>query len=95
MVTIDVRETEAAAQSDESILIRPGTDAALALAMMHVIIAEGLHDAEFVARHTVGFDALAAHVAAARARVGGAHHRDPGRAHRRARPPLRDDAARR
>jgi anaerobic selenocysteine-containing dehydrogenase len=62
VVTIDVRETEAAAQSDEVILIRPGTDAALALAMMSVIVAEGLHDAEFVARHTVGFDALAAHV---------------------------------
>ena len=62
VVTIDVRATEAAAQSDEVILIRPGTDAALALAMMSVIVAEGLHDAEFVARHTVGFDALAAHV---------------------------------
>ena len=45
VVTIDVRETEAAAQSDEVLLIRPGTDAALALAMMHVIVGEGLHDA--------------------------------------------------
>jgi anaerobic selenocysteine-containing dehydrogenase len=64
VVTIDVRETEAAAQSDETVLVRPGTDAALALAMMHVIVAERLWDADFVARHTVGFDALAAHVAA-------------------------------
>ncbi|MBI4246222.1 MAG: molybdopterin-dependent oxidoreductase, partial [Candidatus Rokubacteria bacterium] len=63
VVTIDVRETEAAAQSDETLLIRPGTDAALALGMMHVIVAEGLHDRDFVARHTLGFDALAAHVA--------------------------------
>jgi anaerobic selenocysteine-containing dehydrogenase len=62
LVTIDVRETEAAAQSDEVFVLRPGTDAALALAMMHVVIAEGLYDREFVARHTVGFDALAAHV---------------------------------
>ncbi|MEK6666783.1 MAG: molybdopterin-dependent oxidoreductase [candidate division NC10 bacterium] len=62
IVTIDVRETEAAAQSHEVFLLRPGTDAALALAMMHVVIAEGLLDREFVARHTVGFDALAAHV---------------------------------
>jgi anaerobic selenocysteine-containing dehydrogenase len=61
-VTIDVRRTEAAAQSEELVLVRPGTDAALALAMMSVIIAESLHDAAFVARHTVGFDALAAHV---------------------------------
>ncbi len=62
VVTIDVRETEAAAQSQEVFLLRPETDAALALGMMHVIIAEGLLDREFVARHTVGFDALAAHV---------------------------------
>ena len=62
VITIDVRETEAWAQSDETILIRPGTDAALALAMMSVLIGEGLHDAKFVGRHTVGFDALAAHV---------------------------------
>jgi anaerobic selenocysteine-containing dehydrogenase len=59
VVTIDVRETEAAAQSDETLLVRPGTDAALALAMMHVIVAEKLWDRDFVARHTVGFDALA------------------------------------
>jgi anaerobic selenocysteine-containing dehydrogenase len=62
VVTIDVRETEAAAQSDELLLIRPGSDAALALALMHVIVAEGLHDSAFVARHTVGFEALAAHL---------------------------------
>jgi len=64
VITIDIRETEAKAQSDEVIVIRPGTDAALALAMMHVILAENLHDWDFVARHTVGFDALAAHVRA-------------------------------
>ncbi len=62
IVTIDVRHTEAAAKSDEVLLIRPGTDAALALAMMHVICAERLHDAAFVAQHTVGFDALAQHL---------------------------------
>src|SRR5262245_32631840 len=42
VVTIDIRETEAAAHSDEVMLVRPGTDAALALGMMHVIVAEGL-----------------------------------------------------
>jgi anaerobic selenocysteine-containing dehydrogenase len=63
VVTIDVRQTEAAAQSDETLLVRPGTDAALALAMMHVIVAEKLWETDFVARHTVGFEALAAHVA--------------------------------
>jgi anaerobic selenocysteine-containing dehydrogenase len=62
IVTIDVRRTEAAAKSDDVLLIRPGTDTALALAMMHVICAEQRHDAEFVARHTVGFDRLAVHL---------------------------------
>ena len=64
IVTIDVRRTEAAAKSDDVLIIRPGTDTALALAMMHVICAEQRHDAAFVARHTVGFDQLAAHLQA-------------------------------
>ena len=63
VVTIDVRETEASAQSDETLLVRPGTDAALALAMLHVVIAEGLVDRVFIARHTLGFEKLSAHVA--------------------------------
>jgi anaerobic selenocysteine-containing dehydrogenase len=63
VVTIDVRHTEAAAKSDEVLLIRPGTDTALALAMLHVICAQGLHDADFVARRTLGFEALAAQLA--------------------------------
>jgi anaerobic selenocysteine-containing dehydrogenase len=63
VVTIDVRETEACAQSDDVLLLRPGTDAALALGMMHVLLSEELYDREFVARHTVGFEALTAHVA--------------------------------
>jgi anaerobic selenocysteine-containing dehydrogenase len=62
VVSIDVRETEAAAHSHEVLVLRPGTDAALALGMMNVIVAERLYDREFVARHTVGFDELAAHV---------------------------------
>ena len=62
VTTIDIRETEASAQSDDTLVIRPGTDAALALALMHVIIGEGLHDAAFVARHTIGFDTLVTHV---------------------------------
>jgi anaerobic selenocysteine-containing dehydrogenase len=62
IVTIDVRQTEAAAQSDEVMLIRPGTDAALALAVMHVIIVERLFDADFVAKNSVGFEDLSRHV---------------------------------
>jgi anaerobic selenocysteine-containing dehydrogenase len=62
VITVDVRETEATAQSDEVLQLRPGTDTALALALMHVIIAEGLYDRAFVAQHTVGFDAFQTHV---------------------------------
>jgi anaerobic selenocysteine-containing dehydrogenase len=58
VVAIDVRRTEATARADEVLIVRPGTDAALALALLHVVCAEHLHDAAFVARHTVGFEAL-------------------------------------
>jgi len=44
VITIDVRRTEAAAQSDEVLLIGPGSDAALALAVTHVIITEKRYD---------------------------------------------------
>ena len=44
--------------------VRPGTDCALALAVLHVLIAERLYDAEFVAEWCYGFDKLAEHVRA-------------------------------
>jgi anaerobic selenocysteine-containing dehydrogenase len=62
VVCIDPVRHRTAEKADWHIPIRPGTDAALALAMMHVIIGEGLHDADYVADHTVGFDQLAEHV---------------------------------
>lgn len=55
VVTIDVRRTEAVQHSDEFFLIRPGTDAALALAMANVLLTEGLVDGNFIEQHTVGF----------------------------------------
>ncbi|GIX48933.1 MAG: molybdopterin oxidoreductase [Candidatus Tectimicrobiota bacterium] len=64
LVAIDVRRSEAADLAHEALCLRPGTDAALALALMHVLIGEGLYDRDFVARHTVGFAELAAHVQA-------------------------------
>ncbi len=63
VIVIDPAETRTARAADEWLAIRPGTDGALALAMMHVIITEALHDADYVARYTLGFDALAARVA--------------------------------
>lgn len=61
-IVIDPARTRTAQAADEWIAIRPGTDCALALAMMHVMIDEHLHDAEYIARHTVGFEQLAARV---------------------------------
>lgn len=62
VIVIDVRRTEASAQADDVVLVKPGTDAALALSMMQVIIAERLWDPDFVAAYTVGFEALCTHV---------------------------------
>ncbi len=58
LVVIDPYRTRTAACADWYLPINPGTDGALALAMMHVIIGEGLHDADYVAKHTIGFDQL-------------------------------------
>lgn len=62
VIAIDVRRSEALEQADEAYLIRPGTDAALALGMAHVIVGEGLYDQPFVEQHTEGFAAFAEHV---------------------------------
>src|SRR5262249_58234353 len=45
-------------QSDEHIAIMPGTDGALALAMMHIIIRDRLEDQDYIDKHTLGFDQL-------------------------------------
>ncbi len=58
LVIIDPYRTRSAALADWHLQINPGTDAALALGMMHVIIGERLYDAEYVARYTVGFEQL-------------------------------------
>lgn len=58
VVVVDPIRSRTAARADWHVRIRPGTDAALALGMMNVIIAEDLIDAGYVADHTVGFDAL-------------------------------------
>jgi anaerobic selenocysteine-containing dehydrogenase len=57
--TIDPVRQKVGALADKHFAIHPGSDAALALGMMHVIIGERLHDADYVARYTSGFDELA------------------------------------
>ncbi|MCA1614472.1 MAG: molybdopterin-dependent oxidoreductase, partial [Acidobacteria bacterium] len=61
LVAIDPRRTRTADQCDEHVAVLPGTDAALALGLMHVIFAEGLEDKDYLARHTVGAEELRRH----------------------------------
>jgi anaerobic selenocysteine-containing dehydrogenase len=58
VVVIDPRRSKTARSADLSIPIRPGTDAAMALAMMHVIFSEGLHNEEWLETNTVGWREL-------------------------------------
>jgi anaerobic selenocysteine-containing dehydrogenase len=61
IIAIDPRRTPLAKRGYH-VPIRPGTDAALALGMMNVIISEGLYDREFIEKYTTGFDQLVQHV---------------------------------
>ena len=63
LIVIDPRYSETAAKADMWLPIRPGSDLALALAWLHVIIYEGLFDPEFTDEWCVGFGELAEHVA--------------------------------
>jgi molybdopterin guanine dinucleotide-containing S/N-oxide reductase-like protein len=58
LVVIDPYRTRTAKCADWYLPINPGTDAALALGMMHIIIGEELHDAGYVAKYTTGFEQL-------------------------------------
>src|SRR6201994_3859378 len=58
LVVIDPYRTRTAQAADWHIPINPGTDVALAMGMMHIIVREGWHDADFIAHHSEGFDEL-------------------------------------
>lgn len=58
IIVIDPQRSATAAVADWHLQPKPGTDAALALGMMNVIVSEGLHDQDYVKQYTVGFDAL-------------------------------------
>jgi thiosulfate reductase/polysulfide reductase chain A len=64
LIVIDPRRTPLAAQADMWFQIRPGTDVALILGMLHTIISEGLYDEAFVEKYCYGFDELKEHVKA-------------------------------
>jgi len=62
LITVDPRFSVPAGKSKHWLPIKPGTDIALLLAWMHVLITEELYDKDYVERYTIGFDQLAAHV---------------------------------
>ena len=59
LTVIDPYRNETARRADVHLMIRPGSDAALALAVMNVLIAEELIDRDFIAQRTFGFESLA------------------------------------
>lgn len=60
LIVIDPYRSRTARVSDAHVFLRPGTDAALALAMMKIIEEEGLADKEYIEKYTVGYDQFAA-----------------------------------
>ena len=58
LVCIDPRRTETADKCHEHIALRPGTDAALALALMHQLITHDWLDLDYIERHTLGWESL-------------------------------------
>src|SRR3990167_6490430 len=60
LVCIDPRKSETAEKCHEHIALLPGTDAALALGLMHELITHNWLDHDYIARHTLGWDALRA-----------------------------------
>jgi anaerobic selenocysteine-containing dehydrogenase len=58
LVVIEPRRSRTAARADWHVTVRVGTDAALALGVMHVLARDGLADRDYLARQTVGFERL-------------------------------------
>ncbi|MGC1361310.1 MAG: molybdopterin oxidoreductase family protein [Silvibacterium sp.] len=58
LVVIDPYQTKTARLADWHIAVNPGTDAALALGIMHILVRDSLYDREYVAQHTHGFEQL-------------------------------------
>ena len=63
VIAIDPYRSQSAEKADWHLAPRPGTDGALAFGVMHVLIRDGLIDRDYVDRHTLGFEALAARAA--------------------------------
>ena len=90
LVVVDPRRTASARWANEHVALRVGSDIALANAIAHVVIAEGLQHAWFIDNSTRGYEEFRASVAAHHAGVGGARGRRARRADPADRPALRD-----
>jgi anaerobic selenocysteine-containing dehydrogenase len=62
LIVIDPKKIPLADQAEMYLRIRPGTDGAMALAMIHVIVNEKLYDQEFIGKYTMGFNELVPHI---------------------------------
>jgi len=62
IVVVDPYETESAKQADTHLMPNPGTDGALACAVMHVLFRDGYADREYMEKYTGGYEALEAHL---------------------------------
>ena len=62
LIVVDPRKTDLAEAADIHVQLKPGSDAALALGLLNVVITQELYDKDFVAQWTVGFDHLVEHV---------------------------------
>src|SRR5438093_1438648 len=62
VIAIDPYRSLSAEKCSQHIALLPGTDGALALGVMHVLIAEGMLDRDYIAKHSVGFEPLAQRV---------------------------------
>lgn len=62
VIVVDPRRTDPASRADHWLQLRPGTDGALALGMIHTLISEDLLDHQFIAMYTEGFTKLVTHV---------------------------------
>ena len=62
VVVIDPKKIPMSKNADMVLTIRPGSDGALALALIHVIIKEKLYDQDFIDKHTKGFEKLVPHI---------------------------------
>ncbi len=75
VIVIDPYKSKTAKEADWHISPRPGTDGALAMAMMHTIIEEGLVDQDYVDNYTVGYEELAGRAQTTDTRMGRRNYR--------------------